>query len=375
MPGNVGSQTVTLLYYSRADSGTINRRFVGIRKTGIYSGGYLKVVDLSHASISSLICEITDGTYQVRVTTSSLVTLAVSSATPYIVLRWTYSGSATNDYMALLAVASPNTNDLVVGLCTFTGGGDLQGFDYSNRSTPEVSDLFLKVEPTSDTELRVRVRAGRIQNGKEIIEIPDQKTSLFVPPSSNSKVYLVYVNRATGTISIDSSGTPAASPVAPNYGGKLVLAEVTLSSTATNIIESNIVDTRDFTNNSYDPDGVTLEINTSGKIALKDSGTPSSKLKRYDSGWFPVTVGTKYTKAHGLGAEPFMVQLWLSDSPFGVGLVLPAPHGRQYVYGMCVVDIDSTNIQIRGEQRIFEAVDSDGVYFSVTSGYARIKAI
>jgi len=375
MATNIGNQVVNLLYHSRADSGTVNKRFVGIRKTGIYSGGYLSIVDNSHASLSTLVCEITDGTYQVKILTGSAVSIAVASATPYLVLRWVYTGSATADYMSILAVASPATNDLVVGMCTFTGGGNLQGFDYSERTSPNTQDLFLKVEPTEDTELRVRVRAGRIQNGKETISIPDQKTSLFTLPSSNSKIYLVYVNRATGAISIDSSGTAAASPVAPNYDGKLVLAEITLTSTATNITSSNIQDVRDFTNNSYDPDDSTLEVNSNGKLSLKDSGIPSTKFKTYDSGWFAVSTGTTYTKAHGLGYEPFMVQLWLSDSPFGTDLVLPPPHGRQFLYGMCVVDLDSTNIRVRGSGRIFDCIDKDGNVKSVSSGYARIKAI
>lgn len=269
MATNQGNQVVNLLYHSRADSGTVNKRFVGIRKTGIYSGGYLSIVDNSHASLSTLVCEITDGTYQVKISTGSSVNIAVASATPYVVLRWSYVGSEINDYMGFMAVASPATNDLVVGMCTFTGGGNLQGFDYSERTTPSILDLFLKVEPTSDTELRVRVRAGRIQNGKETIDIPDQKTTLFTPPSSNSKVYLVYVNRATGAIAIDSSGTAAASPVAPNYAGKLVLAEVTLASTSTNITSSMIKDVRDITNMSYDPDNITIEVNSNGKLTIK----------------------------------------------------------------------------------------------------------
>ena len=31
---------------------------------------------------------------------------------------------------------------------------------------------------------------------------------------------------------------------------------------------------------------------------------------QYDSGWFAVTYGTTYTKAHGLGATPRSVEVW-----------------------------------------------------------------
>lgn len=268
MAADSGTQTVTLLYHNRADSKVVNRRFTDIRKTGIYSGGYLTVVDNSHALLSTLICEITDSTYQVKISTGATVTIAVASATPYIVLRWTYTGSQTNDYMSILAVASPSANDLIVAECTFTGGGNLQGFDYTERSTPSTQDLFLKVEPTADTELRVRVRVGRVHSASGVLEIPDQKTSLFIVPTSNSRIDLVYINLSTGAVSIQQ-GTAAASPVAPDYNGKLVLAEIILTSTSTNITSSMIKDVRNFVATQIVPDNTTLALDSStGKLKL-----------------------------------------------------------------------------------------------------------
>jgi len=268
MAADSGSQIVTIIYNAQALSRTVNTRHQSIRERGIYSGGYLSIVDAANCSLSTLICEISDGTYQVKVETQTAVNLAVAVATPYVVLRWAYTGSAANDYMSILAVDEIATNDIAVGKCSFTDGGALQGFIYTERTTPSIHDLFLKVEATATSELRVRVRKGRIQNGAETIQISDQLSDLFTCPSANSKVYLVYVNRATGAITIDSSGTAAATPAAPNYGGKLVLAEVTLASTAVNILQANIEDVRDFTNMCYDTDGTTLSVNTAGKLAL-----------------------------------------------------------------------------------------------------------
>jgi len=271
MPANVGTQTVTILYNASALSGTVNRRHLSIRPTGLYSGGYLSIVDAANASLSTLICEISDGTYQVKISTGAAVTIAVAQATPYIVLRWSYTASAAADYLDYVIVATPATNDIVVGKCSFTGGGDLQGFVYAERTTPNVLDLFLKVEPTATTELKVRVRAGRVQNGKTTIQIPDQLSTLITVPSSNSRVYLVYVNRLTGAIAIDSSGTAAASPSAPSYAGKQVLAEVLVSSTDTNIAASAITDVRDFANMSYPVDDSTIQVNTDGELAVKSN--------------------------------------------------------------------------------------------------------
>ena len=153
MPANIGSQTVTILYSAQALSATVNHRHLAIRKTGIYSGGYpTRLSDVS-VSLSTLICEITDGSYQVKIETAEVVSVVVAVATPYIVLRWTYSGSASADYMSLTSVATPAANDLVVAKCVFAGSV-LTGFVYDERTTPSTHDLFLKVEPTPTTESR-----------------------------------------------------------------------------------------------------------------------------------------------------------------------------------------------------------------------------
>lgn len=111
-----------------------------------------------------------------------------------------------------------------------------------------------------------------------------------------------------------------------------------------------------------------------GHTADEIEGT-SGGVEVYDSGWFAVTTGVTYSRQHGFGEEPTMVQLWLSDTADGSGAVLPPPHGRQYIYGMVVVDVDDSEIKIRGPYRIMDAFDADGNVISLADGYARIKAI
>jgi microcystin-dependent protein len=98
--------------------------------------------------------------------------------------------------------------------------------------------------------MRDRVRGGKVQTTSANLPVADQKSDLFDPPSSpNSKVYLVYVETSTGTavVTIDSSGVEAISPAAPDYAGKLVIAEVTLAYTDTvSIPQSKIRDVRSF---------------------------------------------------------------------------------------------------------------------------------
>ncbi len=275
MPSDVGSQTISLKYQAPGDSQEINERFRTIRPTGIYSGGALSVVDATHASISPLICEIGNGSHQVRVETTVAVSVVVGTGVPYIILRWGYTGN-TSDYMEILAVsnASIQSTDLIVGKCSFVGGA-LNGFDYGDptypRSVPNVQELWLKVIPTGAGNLKARVLPGWYQNHAGSTYVPFQDTDSLVPPVSGNKIYLVYVNTETGAIAVDSSGSPGASPSAPPYNGRLVLAEITLASTDTAITASKIRDVRSFiTHGRQSVDETTITTDVSGKLKRTD---------------------------------------------------------------------------------------------------------
>ena len=277
MPVDSGTQTVTLKFYDAANTGLVNTRFKDVREVGMYSGGYLSVVDASHCLLSTFIAEVADATYQVKISTATAVNIAVGLATPYVVIRWMYTGSASLDYASLIAVVTPAVNDVIVGKCSFSGV-TLVGFDYGDatysRTSPDTHALYLNVEPTADTELRVRIRTGVVQGFNATTHVPDQISNLFVAPAANSQIFLVYVDPDTGAVVIDSSGTAAAVPVAPVYAGKIVLAEITLTSTSTNIIASMIRDTRSFLGRTIDPDGTTLGFNvTTNKLERINPGT------------------------------------------------------------------------------------------------------
>jgi len=297
MPSNVGSQLLSLKYGAPGNSEEVNRRFLDVRPVGIYEGGVLSVVDNTHASLSSLVCEIGDGTHQVRVATTTSVSILVGSATPYIILRWSYTGD-TSDYMEIKAVASGSivSTDLVVGKCVFTGGGALNGFDYGDseheRTFPNTQDFSLKVVPGSG--MQMFVNPGYYQDNLQSFLIPFQLTDALSAPASNSKIFLVYIDAATGTVEVDTSGAAAATPVAPNYNGKLVLAEVTVPSTATSITASMIKDVRPHvTHGQEEVDGTTITRTTAGALKRVDpyyilTRTVGTQLSGQVS-WVPVT--------------------------------------------------------------------------------------
>jgi len=148
MASNLGGQVPTVKYFDPVDSAVANRIAIGVRKSGIYSGGYLTRVNDTTVTVSIFDIEIQDsvGTgNQIRCYTTSSVNVTVSSATPYIVLRWTYTGSASVDYVdfKVLALGSILSTDIIVGLCQFSGSV-LTGFDYTSRTNPNVFDLFCK---------------------------------------------------------------------------------------------------------------------------------------------------------------------------------------------------------------------------------------
>jgi hypothetical protein len=252
---NRGSQTIVHQYFEDAVASQWDKRHKDIRPRGIYSGGYLTKVNDSEVTLSPLVVEIGDSSLQISVRTADTYTLKtgnldsglIASATPYIVLRWSYAATPGN-YMEIHAVAAALANDIIVGKCVFEGA-TLTGFDYADRTFLNVQNLFLKVEPSEASEMYVRVRAGRIQSTTGYVPIADQKVGPFsVPGGSNSRIDLVYVD-TDGTVNI-FQGTAAVSPSAPSYGGKLVLAEVRIVNGDTYIPASRITDVRAFITNS-----------------------------------------------------------------------------------------------------------------------------
>ena len=244
---NNGNQLITVKYYDPVDSTVVNKRDYGIIQTGIYSGGLLTKVDNSTVTLEVLVCQIKDSDYQVRIETQAAYNVTVSSATPYVILRWAYVDGQINNYMDILAVSSGNIqdNDLVVGECLYSGA-TLTGFDYGERSEPNSFDNFLKVTETVTPSMRVRIKAGHCTYGTSNFAIDNQQSPLITAPSGNPKIDLVYVDNA-GNIQI-SAGVEAASPSAPSYAGKLVLAEVYLTVGMTEIENEDITDVRPWLN-------------------------------------------------------------------------------------------------------------------------------
>lgn len=249
---NHGTQDITYNYYEEATAEDFNKRHLGIRPRGIYEGGYLTKVNDSEITLSPFTLEIGDNNEQISSKSSANATLKsttldsgdISSATPYIILRWAFAELVGNfvEVHAIASIAAAQTNDIIVGKCLFSGA-TLTGFDYSDRTFLNIQNLFLRVETSSG--LYVQLRAGRIQDGSQCIAIPETKVGPFnVPGAPNSRIDLVYID-TDGTVTIEQ-GVQAVSPVAPDYEDKLVVAEVKIVNGDASIPADRITDVRIF---------------------------------------------------------------------------------------------------------------------------------
>lgn len=325
-----GTQDVSYKFYEEATSADFNKRHLDIIPRGIYQGGHLKRVTDSEITLSPFVVEIGDDDEQISVKSSQNATLnsgtldsgGISSATPYIVLRWGFVEQSNNyvEVHALANVAAAQSNDIIVGKCVFVGA-TLTSFDYTDRTLLNVQDILLRVEPTEDSEMKVWVRGGRIQDGSQNIIIPEQKVGLFaVPGSPNSRIDLVYID-TDGTVRI-KQGVQGISPSTPAYEGKLVISEVTIVNGDTNIVASRITDVRSFLITSFST--------------------------KYDSGWFAVSNNSSYVKAHGLSSPPTVVLVLAADSLTPASYyIVNTVESDGINYRGYSVKIDNTNLTLK----------------------------
>lgn len=248
---NFGNQICTLAFGAAALSTSLNRRNLRSVPVGIYFGGYLTIGAANVVHVDTLQAEICDEQYQVQILTQAPVDLPLGNTPdqtkPYIVLRWAYSASATN-YMDMLVLAAGDVhaNDIVLGKCVFVSG-NLSSFVYNDaqfpRTTPNSANICLRVEAEPNpVALRTWVRAGRtkLSTGAGTVRVYDTNLT-FTAAGAGTRIDLVYVDDTgvhvlTGTV---GAGVPV-------YGGRKVLAEVTILTGQTVITQASISDVRCF---------------------------------------------------------------------------------------------------------------------------------
>lgn len=290
MASDVGAQVVTIRFQRPVDSDIVNKRFMDIRQLGIQKGGYLTKTGGDNVSLSALVCEISDGTHQVRVETTIAVTRTLTEGSPYLVLNWAYTGVVGTDYMVIEISSNPDANDLVIGKGIFVASA-LSTIDYSERSTPTTLPLFLRVEATETPSTSVRVRAGVGHAGSAHNLVVDQIVDLS--GYSLDDVIYIYVN---------DTGGIAHSATAETYAGKALLAKIVYPAGA--IANSIIVDVRSFLTSPAIPDEETIKRDTNGKlqvqideVTIDKDGTGKLRVASLFGSWVSRSVNTVYQAA------------------------------------------------------------------------------
>lgn len=258
---NKGSQAVQFQFEDPLIATEFNTHLHKVLLTGIYDGGLLTKVSDSIVTVSTWVATLTDGTYTItaRSTTTYNVT-GVSSTDRNIVLRWTWSATAAW-YVDVLAVSdgSVQSNDVVIGRAVYSGA-TLTGFTYSNRTVPNTySPFFLKVVPDDPASMRVRVLQGRGNYGVSNLIVSDQFTSNLTAPTTNPRIDVVYLD-SDGVVKV-FTGTEAASPSAPSYQNKIVLAEIDMTVGMTTIPATSIRDVRGLVASQFDNTVIPIRTN------------------------------------------------------------------------------------------------------------------
>jgi len=111
-----------------------------------------------------------------------------------------------------------------------------------------------------------------------------------------------------------------------------------------------------------------------GTPAICKTGWPSIP-RVYDSGWFPITTATSYTKTHSLGTTKVLATVYLAQNSDGSGWLIPTM-GSVYSSGnyvTAIVELTSTTVTLRGGSTDLAAFrDKSGNYITPANGYARI---
>jgi len=288
-----GTQDIQFSFKDPLNSSEFDLRNKDIISPGMYKGGFLTKVTDASVTVSPVRIEIDDGTNQVRMQNVLAVAVTVSSAAPFVILRWTYN-PVVSWFVDFLAVAESaiTATDLIVGEALYSGP-TLTGFSYARRSVPWSANEQLKVVPLETPVMKVHINGGFYRDGGVNTRIQDQDSNTIVAPVTFPRIDLVLVNRFN-TIEI-LAGAEAATPVAKNPGNATVLAELHLKITTIAINEIEIRDARAF---------------ASGPVKVKwimlhpDRGTLNAQLA-------VITAGDRYYLAPGtytLGANLTITQ-------------------------------------------------------------------
>ena len=354
MTARLGNQTVTIKYRDEVNSGLVNARQHMVIEPGIYQGGLILASSATEVQVGPLVAEVPDsgGTdNQVRVYMPEPYTKQWDAASlPYLVLRWTYTGNASEDYVDIVATSTLTVYDVIICKCSSASGA----INYETRQSSTDRGNFLKVVPVFPTPTlsSVVVKPGVVWTGSTLVTVVEQAVTIGTV-STTTYVYVVPTSGAVGQTTTLST-----------LRGKIVLARVVKTAGAA-IDERCITDMRNFLAISNVPDNNTLVYDTNGKLSVASSfrGTPD--------GVTIVSVGEKLQVHNDYRGNPDNVTIKRETS--GARRLYVPNNGLTQEHLRLVNNqyLRSRNAENNGDVSIVKVNNSNQVEFS--SGDIRVK--
>jgi hypothetical protein len=246
-----GTQKILYQFQTPLDSDYLNSAFQDIFSIGIYSGFTVNILGDTSVQVNVGKYIISDDTYMAIIENQASATITIGSATPYIIIRWSYLKQANNfAVISAVAHASILSTDIIIGKGIYNGS-TLDSISYTQQTKPVKilsENLFdnLKVLENSTPAMNVIVNAGVIvsnDGARHVFSSTTTKT-ISAADATHPRIDLIAVD-TSGVIQV-VAGTPAASPAAPSYSNYFVLAEVYVAANVTAIYQDNITDVRNF---------------------------------------------------------------------------------------------------------------------------------
>jgi len=296
---NKGEQLQSFRYQQEARARIFNKLLRDVFPAGIYEGQRLERVNDTTVRVTPGTCIIntTDNVSEpaediaLRVETRSDqdIDLALSGDTsqadrdfPYIVFRFEWSDEE-NNYMDMRAVAYSNDpaeeddtrlkpNDLIVGKVLFELDGsnnwvvrENNPFEYSRRSAarlPQVSSQWnnLRVRPSEDFDKRLSISSGEIITSKGFKTVSNgnfPSSTDITDTGAQGRHDLIWIDE-DGNLQI-TYGSPSASPSAPSYMNRYVIAELRRGPNRTTIEGPDIVQIQNNRRGMITASGIIIE--------------------------------------------------------------------------------------------------------------------
>ncbi len=218
-------------YKQQATAESFNILNHKLQPNGVYEGFDVAKVSDTEVTVGTGICYIEDSANSLscRAELTSSDNLTVSSATPFIIIRFTWVNTETN-IPSVLAVdfGSINDTDIIVGECIYEST-TLTEINTNRKEIASVQDLennkdafhVYATQPASD-DISI-IGGSTVINGK-LVTITDT-TFEVTNGTTSGRNDIIYLDD-TGTINI-LEGTDSGSPVTPTYPSNvMVLCEI-----------------------------------------------------------------------------------------------------------------------------------------------------